>query len=126
MIEIAELVLLAESMGVRVTWGRDMKAPAEYDHRRREIRLAEGRGDCVTRCSLAHELGHAYYRHEPGGDYLAQERSANAFAARLLIDEDAYRRAERLHGPHLGALAAELDVTSVLVAAWRMSHKASA
>ena len=61
MIEIAELVLLAESMGVRVTWGRDMKAPAEYDHRRREIRLAEGRGDCVTRCSLAHELGHAYY-----------------------------------------------------------------
>ena len=73
MIEIAELVLRAEAMGVRVEWGRDLPVPAEYDHARRVIRMADGRGDCVTRCSLAHELGHAALMHEPGGDYIAQD-----------------------------------------------------
>lgn len=125
MIEIAELVLRAEAMGVRVEWGRDLPVPAEYDHARRVIRMADGRGDCVTRCSLAHELGHAALMHEPGGDYIAQERSANMYAAKLLISVDAYRRAERIVGHDPRALAKELDVTLVMIVAWRMCHKAA-
>lgn len=125
MIEIAELVLRAEAMGVRVEWGRDLPVPAEYDHARRVIRMADGRGDCVTRCSLAHELGHAALMHEPGGDYLAQERSANIYAAKLLISEDAYRRAESIVGHDPRALAKELDVTLAMIAAWRMCHRAA-
>ena len=126
MMMIAELVLLAESMGVRVRWAQaaSMDELAVYEHATRTIWLRDGRADMPTRCSLAHELGHAHYRHEPHGDYRAQERSADEWAARLLVSEDEYRSAERLVGHEVGALARELDVTHRLVIAWRRCHKA--
>lgn len=124
---VADLVLLAEGMGVRVRWARPdrMDDLAAYDHRTRTIWLRDGRADMPTRCSLAHEIGHAHYGHRPGGDYRRQERQADEWAALLLVSEDEYRRAERLVGHEVGALARELDVTQRLVLAWRRCRKAA-
>lgn len=123
---IADLILLAERMGVRVLWARSLSSPAMYRHSDRTIWLLDGRSDRATRCSLAHELGHAHHGHDVHGHYAAQERQADEFAAQLLITPEAYWRAERVVGHHLHALANELDVTTVLVAAWQRCQRKSA
>jgi Zn-dependent peptidase ImmA (M78 family) len=67
--------------------------------------------------TLAHEMGHAAF-----GDRASTpraERRASEYGAALVIDEQDYRRAESLVGPHPGALADELGVTRHLVEAWR-------
>jgi hypothetical protein len=67
--------------------------------------------------TLAHEIGHAVF-----GDVRSTpraERRASEFGASLVIDVAEYERAERLVGPHPGALADELGVTPHLVEAWR-------
>ena len=81
MIDIAELVLRAEAMGVRVEWGRDLPVPAEYDHARRVIRMADGRGDprpgdvvVAMASSGLHSNGYSLARHVLLE--LARERSA--------------------------------------------------
>lgn len=67
--------------------------------------------------TLAHEIGHAVF-----GDGCSTpriERRASEVGASLAIEVEDYERAERLVGPHLGALADELGVTPHLVEAWR-------
>ena len=67
--------------------------------------------------TLAHEIGHAVF-----GDACSTpeaERRASELGASLVIDVAEYERAERLVGPHAGALADELGVTPHLVEAWR-------
>lgn len=67
--------------------------------------------------ALAHEIGHAVF-----GDRCtdpARERRADEYGASLIITVRDYKRAERLVGCHLGALADELEVTPRLVEAWR-------
>jgi Zn-dependent peptidase ImmA (M78 family) len=67
--------------------------------------------------ALAHEIGHAI-----NGDRCSTpevERRATAVGAGLIITPRDYRRAERLVGPHPGALADELGVTSSLIEAWQ-------
>lgn len=67
--------------------------------------------------TLAHEIGHAVF-----GDRCSTpraERRASEVGASLVIEVGEYERAERLVGPHLGALADELGVTPHLVEAWR-------
>ena len=44
-------------------------------------------------------------------------------AARMLITEAAYRRAEILYGPATWAIAVELDVTPALVEAWKRARE---
>jgi hypothetical protein len=71
--------------------------------------------------TLAHEIGHAVF-----GDVRSTppvERRASEFGASLVIDVADYERAERLVGPHLGALADELDVTPHLVEAWQRWYR---
>lgn len=126
MMTIADLILLAERMGVRVLWAKALSAPAMYRHRDRTIWLRDGRSDRATRCSLAHELGHAHYGHEVHGHYAAQERQADAYAAELLITPESYREAERVVGHHLHALANELEVTVALVSAWQRFQRKTA
>lgn len=77
----------------------------------------------AQRVTLAHEIGHWWYGHDwrERHDRERDERQADTYAARLLIDPDDYAAAERLTGPHPGALARELGVTQRLVELWR-SH----
>lgn len=90
------------------------------------ITLRSDLGPIARRCTLAHELGHHTYDHHPADDpvlHNRQERRADEYAARMLIDPDAYREAESHYGPHAGAIAWSLGVTRHLVEVWRvMAH----
>lgn len=88
----------------------------------RLISLRAGLGPVNRRCTLAHELAHAIHGDDPaatGWLRARQEARADQQAADWLIDPAAYAEAEALHGPHPGALAAELGVTVHLVQVWR-------
>ena len=77
----------------------------------------------VQRCTVAHEAGHWHYGHDWTRDHDRErdEWQADLYAARLLISPAEYALAERLHGPHPGAIAKELDVTRRLVVVWAQS-----
>ena len=84
----------------------------------RTIYLREGMSERSAVPTLMHELQHA-----ARGDNGHQPRPVEAridrqVACRLVTDIE-YRAAEALAGPHLGALAAELDVPCWVVAAYR-------
>lgn len=117
-VELAQLIEYAERRGIRVEWHDIGTANADYHHASRTIRLHPRRNVTVQRCALAHELGHAWHGHEPGGHYEAQERAADEYAAGLLISAHEYRLAERLVGHYPGQIAQELGVTSRIVEAW--------
>lgn len=74
--------------------------------------------------TFGHELGHAHYEHEhdekPGSIVgIRQERKADEFAARLLIDSYDYEVIERMYGPHVPTLAVQLGVTAPMIYAWQ-------
>lgn len=82
-------------MGVRI---RTAPTPhgwwGVYDHRRRLITLRPGMAVIQARCTLMHELGHAYYGHE--GVTGKQELLASRWAAyRLLSLDDVVEAAQR-------------------------------
>lgn len=86
------------------------------------ILLAPGLHPVEELCTLAHELGHAtlgHTTHENGWFAQRQERTADRWAARMLISPVEYELAERLHGTHLGGIAHELGVTTHILATWQ-------
>lgn len=111
------LYLHCADLGLEVEW-------ADLGTRHGEYRLIGDRivlNHALTRqqtiACLAHELGHRAF-----GDTCsskAKERRAWEYAAALLITAGEYRAAERLVGHHEGALANELDVTPIVITAWR-------
>lgn len=74
---------------------------------------------------LAHELGHVHYGHDwrHPHDKARDERQADHYAARLLITPGEYAAAEAICGPHVGALAQALRVSTQMVSAWRRAHR---
>lgn len=114
---IDALIDVAEARGYRIRWHK--RGPkAAWIPARNTITLRYGMDDAETLCSLAHELGHAYYN-DPAGHYGARELRANRFAAQLLISPTEYALAEAIYGPHPARLAAELGVTVRLVEVWQ-------
>ncbi|MBB5472532.1 ImmA/IrrE family metallo-endopeptidase [Cellulomonas hominis] len=116
-----ELLALATERGVRVAW-RDLGRRAGEYHSSGLILLNPRRTETVQRVTLAHELGHAHYGHtwtDDPREHEHRERLADRHGARLLISPSAYAAAERLVGPHPGALARELGVTASVVETWR-------
>lgn len=104
---------MADALGVRVT-----TRPLEpgllgvYDADHHAISLTLGLTPVERRCVLAHELGHAVHRHRDGSP--SNERAADAFAARMLVDPESLRRAAMwTHEPW--ELAEELDLTEEVV-----------
>lgn len=59
-----------------------------YNHREHEIVLRPRLGALQLLSTLAHELGHAFYRH--GGSTQFNERQASVWAARHLIPHSAF------------------------------------
>jgi len=81
------------------------------------IRLNRRLTRAQATATLAHEIGHATF-----GDRcstVAVERRAWEYGASLAIRRREYAAAEAQVGPHVGALAAELEVTPKLIEAWR-------
>lgn len=72
--------------------------------------------------TLAHEIIHAR-RGDRGCQAASTEQYVDELAARILITETAYRRAEILYGPATWAIAVELDVTPALVEAWKRARE---
>lgn len=114
---------LADTMGATI--GTHEGGPAGLYWGHGHITLRAGLGPLAARCTLAHELGHMAHGDHPhatGHTHRVQERRAWQFAANLLIAPAAYADAETLHGPHPGAIAAELGVTLWTLAVWRDMH----
>ena len=108
----------AADLGLEVAWADlgDVRR-GHYLRDQRLIVLNTRLTHAQATATLAHELGHAI-----AGDRCSTpraERRASEIGASLAIDVADYERAERLVGPHLGALADELGVTPHLVEAWR-------
>lgn len=94
-----------------------------YDHARRRILLSPGLTPVEQRSVLAHELGHALRMHV--GSSPADERAAERFAARLLIDP-AQLRAACAWARDDVELADELGVTVDVVRCYRALPGATA
>lgn len=113
----------AERLGVKVEYGRLREGrKGEYRHAEGRIILRTGLSRRQERCTLAHEVQHALagdVRSKFGLVNSRQESRADQRAAQLLVDLDEYRMAERMHGPHCGAIADELDVTVHMLIVWR-------
>ena len=127
-ISAVELHLLAESMGVQLrrhTGG----CPGWYDHRRRVISTRRGQSISQYKSVLAHELGHAAHRDTPTGNGhfdQRQERRADEYAARLLINPHDFKAAAIWHHGHLPAIADELEVTQHLLKTWQSLYERTA
>ena len=123
---VLDLVIYAEdTLGVFVDYTPDLPAGVHgaWLPHLDLIVLADGLHPTRERCTLAHELGHAHYRHPACRGDVRLERQADRWAANLLISPAEYELAERLYGPHPGALARELGVTTHLVRVWRNQHR---
>ncbi|GAB7003688.1 hypothetical protein JCM18899A_11590 [Nocardioides sp. AN3] len=112
------LLAHAEALGLAVEWADlgDIRRGAYLDDERLIV-LNTRLTHAQATATLAHEIGHARFGDRSSTPRL--ERRASEFGAALVIDTDDYERAERLVGPHPGALAQELGVTAHLVEAWR-------
>lgn len=109
-IRFHDFAAIAESLGVTTTH-HDEGPPGIYRHRQSLISTRRGLDVAMYRSTFAHELGHASYGDSPAfGTYTRrQERRADRFALRLLFTEEHFRDAYVWHGPHIPALADELE-----------------
>ena len=108
-----DLILLAENMGARVVWARDLPERGRC-YPNGIIVIRHGMTERRTLSTLAHELAHHHY-----GDTFcspAAERRAWRWAARLLVSCDAYAQAEQFHHS-TGAIAQHLGVTTESITA---------
>ena len=89
-----------------------------YNHQTRRISLRKGLSYVQERCTLAHELGHDFYRHAPnpgGHNATKAERLADQYAADLLIDPQQLVELLQFHPTSPAAIAEELEVTQHLL-----------
>ena len=89
-----------------------------YDHHRQTIYLAKNLPMRHRVATLAHEYHH-HLRGHTGPQPQHVEDSVDEAAAKMIIDPDAYARAETAVGSHPGALAVELDTPKWIVEAWQ-------
>lgn len=118
------LMEVARQRGLHVDTRADMgdRLRGLYEHDKATISINSKLTHAQMRCTLAHELGHAWHAHRwCGHPHIDREseRLADEHAALLLIEPRAYARAERLYGPHAGAIAVELEVEPAVIAVWR-------
>lgn len=117
------LLQIAAQMEVRVVEGElPGRRRGMYSHSRRLIVIREGMSFPRARSSLGHELGHAHYGHEPVTNIIAhtrQERLADEWAAKALINPVEYELTEAMYGPHIGVIANQLDVTPKMIRVWQ-------
>lgn len=114
-----DLVAHAEEQGLRVVW-RDLGRRSGELTRGGLVVVNPKKSDLTQRVTLAHEVGHHWHGHDwtRTHDVERDERQADLYAARLLIDPHAMERAAAVAGHHPGAIARELGVTARLVTLW--------
>lgn len=106
---------IADRLGVRIEWAALRSRDGEYRHDLCLIRLRYGMTERLERWTLAHEIGHALH-----GDMRTcndrvsskQERRADEWAARHLIQLERYREVEALRDGHVASMAHDLGIVS--------------
>lgn len=116
-----QLMTLATELGLTIveSHGKHLAGYLPEDH---IIRLTPNLPRRAARSLMAHEIGHHLHGHTPtpfGPLHARQERAANQWAAKYLIDMRAYAEAEHLRNGHLPSIAFDLDVTNELVTAYQ-------
>lgn len=113
------LIEHAEAQGLRVLW-RDLGRRNGELTKAGLVVLNPRKSETTQRITLAHEIGHWHHGHDwtRTHDVERDERQADLYAARLLIDAHALEQAAALHSGHVGAIARELGVTTRLVTLW--------
>lgn len=118
-----DLIEHAEAQGLRVLW-RDLGRRNGELTKAGLVVLNPRKSETTQRITLAHEIGHWHHGHDWSRthDVERDERQADLYAARLLIDQHALEQAASLHSGHPGAIARELGVTTRLVTLW-VAHR---
>lgn len=111
-----QLIERAGALGLRVIF-RDLGRRHGEVHSSGLVYINHRRTVDRQRLTLAHEMGHWWHGHDWTRDHDRErdERAADIYAARLLIEPGEYARAEMLCEGHSGAIARELGVTARLV-----------
>lgn len=114
-----DLVAHAEEQGLRVVW-RDLGRRSGELTRSGLVVVNHRKSTLTQRVTIAHEVGHHHHGHDwtRAHDVERDERQADMYAARLLIDPVEVEVAAALTGGHPGAMARELGVTAHLVTLW--------
>jgi Zn-dependent peptidase ImmA (M78 family) len=118
---VQALLQLADELGLTVVEKR-VAHTSGYCAGERTIYLTPRMPRRAARSVLAHELAHHVLEHRPtdfGPIRSRQEREANEWAARYLIDHTSYVEVERLRDGHVGSMAHDLDVAVELVTVYR-------
>lgn len=116
-----ELLKLVNELGLTVVEHRG-EHTGGYRPGDMTIRINPGMRDRIARSVLAHEIAHHVLGHRPtefGPVRHRQERHANEWAARHLIDLDTYVEVERLRDGHEASMAHDLHVAPELLAVYR-------
>lgn len=116
-----QLLELADNLGLTVIEKR-VAHTSGYRHGDRRVFLTPRMPRRASRSVLAHEIAHHILGHRPtefGPVRSRQEREANEWAARHLINHEAYIEVEKLRDGHLGSMAFDLDVAPELVMFYR-------
>lgn len=114
------IIAHAMELGLGVKW-RDLGRRSGELTSQGLILLNPRKSMLTQRITLAHECGHWWHGHDwtREHDVERDERQADTYAARLLINPVEYAMAEKIVGHHPGALAKELGVTARLIELWR-------
>lgn len=108
-----------DAQGVDVAWARLPQGLAGcYHHSARTIVLDHRLEEWQAVPVLMHEMAHAAAGHDGHQDAATEARIDRTVATTLLSIEE-YQQAEALVGPHLGALATELEVPAWVVTAYQ-------
>jgi len=119
--DVKDLIAHAAQLGVSVHVAHiDGPQRGFYDSERKIVVYDFDLTPIERVCVLAHELGHAFYDHQCRGNASAED-DADYYAARLLIDPEAYAEAERFD-PAQAAIADALGVEERLV--WVFERRA--
>jgi len=108
-----ELLLLAATMGIAIEWEDFLPVGwmGAYSLASRSIHLLRGMAPRQKICVLAHELGHAHYRHARSD--MANEWHADKWAAQKLITPEAFVSATQITGGGGGGATAQPPGASV-------------
>ena len=119
-----DLAIMADMLGVALR-KHDGGLPGFYDHEARAISTRRGMSPAMYRSTLAHELAHAVSGDTPtGSGYFGamQERRANRFAAKLLINPDTFDADFAWCRGCIEELADELEITQHLLRVYLERH----
>ena len=115
-----DLHRLAEALNVTLTH-HEGGGKGYYCHTTRTITTRRGLSVAQYKCTLAHELGHAWHQDTPTGNGHYDQRQENRawqFAANLLRDMQELENACAWHQGNLAAVADELEITQYLLNFW--------